>query len=46
MTLGEVHDVMDEIEDELAHEFPGVEVLIHPEPENQIHDHVHKHQMP
>lgn len=46
MTLGEVHDVMDEIEDELAHEFPGVEVLIHPEPENQIHDHIHEHQKP
>ena len=46
MTLGEVHDIMDEIEHELAHEFPGVEVLIHPEPENQIHDHIHEHQMP
>ena len=46
MTLGEVHDIMDEIEDELAHEFPGVEVLIHPEPENQIHDHIHEHQLP
>ena len=46
MTLGEVHDVMDEIEDDLAHEFPGVEVLIHPEPENQIHDHIHAHQKP
>ena len=46
MTLGEVHDVMDEIEDALSHEFPGVEVLIHPEPENQIHDHIHEHQMP
>ena len=46
MTLGEVHDVMDEIEDDLSHEFPGVEVLIHPEPENQIHDHIHEHQMP
>lgn len=46
MSLGEVHDIMDEIENELAHEFPGVEVLIHPEPENQIHDHVHEHQLP
>ncbi len=46
MTLGEVHDVMDEIEHDLAHEFPGVEVLIHPEPENQIHDHIHEHQKP
>ncbi len=46
MTLGEVHNVMDEIEDDLANEFPGVEVLIHPEPENQIHDHIHEHQLP
>ena len=46
MSLGEVHDIMDEIEHELAYEFPGVEVLIHPEPENQIHDHIHEHQMP
>lgn len=46
MTLSEVHDIMDEIEADLAHEFPGVEVLIHPEPENQIHDHIHEHQKP
>ena len=46
MSLGEVHDVMDEIEHDLLHEFPGVEVLIHPEPENQIHDHIHEHQLP
>lgn len=46
MTLGEVHRVMDEVEDELAHEFPGVEVLIHPEPEGQVHDHEHEHQLP
>jgi ferrous-iron efflux pump FieF len=45
-TLGQVHTVMDEIEAELEQEFPGVEVLIHPEPENQMHDHIHKHQMP
>jgi ferrous-iron efflux pump FieF len=46
MTLGNVHRVMDEIEAELEKEFPGVEVLIHPEPENQMHDHIHEHQMP
>ncbi|MGL5840085.1 MAG: cation diffusion facilitator family transporter [Sphingorhabdus sp.] len=46
MPLGDVHVVMDEIEEELAREFPGVEVLIHPEPENQIHDHPHEHQRP
>lgn len=46
MTLGEVHDVMDEIEHDLAREFPGVEVLIHPEPENHTHGHTHEHQKP
>jgi ferrous-iron efflux pump FieF len=45
-SLGEVHRIMDEIEADLAQEFPGVEVLIHPEPVNQIHDHLHEHQMP
>lgn len=44
MTLGEVHRVMDEIEHELAEEFPGVEVLIHPEPDDHIHDHQHEHE--
>lgn len=46
MTLGEVHRVMDEVEHELAHEFPGVEVMIHPEPQGQVHDHEHDHQLP
>jgi ferrous-iron efflux pump FieF len=46
MSLGEVHRVMDEVEEELAREFPGVEVLIHPEPEGQAHDHTHGHQLP
>jgi ferrous-iron efflux pump FieF len=46
LTLGHVHQVMDEIEAELEREFPSVEVLIHPEPENQIHDHIHEHQKP
>lgn len=46
MTLGEVHRVMDEVEHELAHEFPGVEVMIHPEPENHIHGHHHEHEKP
>jgi ferrous-iron efflux pump FieF len=44
MTLGEVHRVMDEVEAELAQEFPGVEVMIHPEPEGQAHDHKLEHQ--
>jgi len=32
MTVLKAHQVMDEIEAELMHEFPGVEVLIHPDP--------------
>lgn len=45
-TLGEVHDVMDEVEAELRQEFPGVEVLIHPEPEHHTHGHQHEHEKP
>jgi len=33
MTVAEAHRVMDEIEAKLRLEFPGVEVLIHPDPE-------------
>lgn len=33
MTVLRAHQVMDEIEAELMREFPGVEVLIHPDPE-------------
>lgn len=33
MTVLQAHEVMDEIEAELMREFPGVEVLIHPDPE-------------
>ena len=36
MTVAEAHDVMEEIEDDLAKEFPGVEVLIHLDPEGQV----------
>ncbi len=36
MTVSRAHDVMDEIEAELAREFPGVEVLIHLDPEGQV----------
>ena len=31
-TLGEVHRMMDEVEAKLMAEFPGTEVIIHPEP--------------
>jgi len=33
MTVLEAHRVMDEIEEKLMVEFPGVEILIHPDPE-------------
>ena len=36
MTIARAHDVMDEIEAELAREFPGVEILIHLDPEGQV----------
>lgn len=36
MTVAQAHDVMDEIEDALAVDFPGVEVLIHLDPEGQV----------
>ncbi len=32
MTVGEVHRVMDEVEDKLREVYPGVEILIHPDP--------------
>jgi ferrous-iron efflux pump FieF len=36
MTVAEAHDVMEEIETRLARDFPGVEVLIHLDPEGQV----------
>ena len=33
MTVREAHDVMDRIEAQLSEHFPGVEILIHPDPE-------------
>lgn len=33
MTVLKAHQIMDEIEAELMREFPGVEILIHPDPE-------------
>jgi ferrous-iron efflux pump FieF len=36
MTLLEMHDVVERLEKELAEEFPGVEVLIHVDPEGQV----------
>jgi ferrous-iron efflux pump FieF len=36
MTVAHAHDVMDEIEAKLLAEFPGVEILIHPDPEGLV----------
>ena len=38
MTVREAHDVMDEIEAKLLTEFPGVEILIHPDPEGLVNE--------
>ncbi len=38
MTLAEAHRIMDEIENKLGDEFPGTEILIHPEPEGHVDD--------
>ncbi len=36
MTIQQAHVVMDEVEAILANEFPGVEILIHPDPEGHV----------
>jgi ferrous-iron efflux pump FieF len=36
MTVAAAHRVMDEVEQKLAAEFPGVEILIHIDPEGQV----------
>ena len=36
MTVAEAHDVMDDVEAKLQSEFPGVEILIHVDPEGQV----------
>ena len=36
MTVTQAHNVMDEIEDKLRAEFPGIEILIHPDPEGHV----------
>ena len=38
MSVREAHDVMDEIEDKLLRHFPGIEILIHPDPEGLINE--------
>jgi ferrous-iron efflux pump FieF len=41
MTVAEAHRVMDEIEAKILEEFPGVEILIHPDPEGHVDEHGH-----
>ena len=36
MTVSDAHHVMDEIELKLMKEFPGIEILIHPDPEGHV----------
>ncbi len=36
MTVGEAHRVMDEVEAQLNEDFPGVEILIHPDPAGHV----------
>ena len=38
MTVRQAHDVMDEIQAKLGAEFPGVEILIHPDPEGLVNE--------
>lgn len=38
MTVRAAHDVMDEIEDKLMAEFPGIEILIHPDPDGLVNE--------
>ena len=38
MTVRDAHDVMDEIEAKLMREFPGVEILIHPDPAGLVNE--------
>ena len=38
LTIVEVHDLMDEVEARLSREFPGVEVLIHPDPKGLVNE--------
>ena len=36
MTVAEAHDVMDEVEEKIMREFPGIEILIHLDPEGHV----------
>lgn len=38
MTVAAAHDLMDEVEARIEREFPGVEVLIHPDPQGLVNE--------
>ena len=38
LNIVEVHDLMDEVEARIAQDFPGVEVLIHPDPKGLVNE--------
>lgn len=46
MTIAEAHRVMDEVEAKLEREFPGTEVIIHPEPTGYLAGHANPHERP
>lgn len=46
MQVAEAHRVMDEIEAKLMVEFPGTEVMIHPEPDGYVDGHHQPHEQP
>ena len=46
MTIADAHAIMDEMENQLMAEFPGTEVMIHPEPDGHIDGHSHDHERP
>lgn len=46
MTIAQAHEIMDEMESQLMAEFPGTEVMIHPEPDGHHAGHAHAHERP
>jgi ferrous-iron efflux pump FieF len=38
MSVGEAHDVIERVEEHLCREFPGMELLIHIDPEGHVDD--------
>ncbi len=46
MTIADAHRIMDDVEARLMEDFPGTEVMIHPEPNGYTQGHEHAHEMP